>query len=65
MIKCCYKCEERHPACHSHCERYLAESAEDRARKSEYRKQEAVRYALDGDRIRAIKKIKREGRKHR
>ena len=27
MIRCCYKCTERHDLCHSTCERYLAEKA--------------------------------------
>lgn len=26
-IKCCYKCPDRHEACHSTCEKYAAEKA--------------------------------------
>ena len=27
MIRCCKDCKERHPICHSECERYMAEKA--------------------------------------
>lgn len=27
IIRCCYKCTERHESCHSNCEKYAAEKA--------------------------------------
>ena len=33
MIKCCKDCEERHLMCHSECERYNTEKAEQAERK--------------------------------
>ncbi len=35
MIRCCYKCTERHDLCHSTCERYLTEKAENDAKKKQ------------------------------
>lgn len=34
-IKCCYKCEDRHPGCHSECERYKQE-------REQYEKQKEI-----------------------
>lgn len=28
MVTCCKDCEERHPACHDHCEKYIRQKAE-------------------------------------
>ena len=66
MIKCCKGCvpPKRHTACHDHCPDYAAEKAEDLRKKQIEKQARAKERALDADRIRAIKKIKKEGRKH-
>lgn len=37
-IKCCYGCTERTVTCHSTCEKYLGEVAENKAKKDVIRK---------------------------
>ena len=67
MITCCKGCvpPKRHSACWSTCPEYKAEKEEDLRKKRIEKRARAKDRALDGDRIRAIKKIKREGRKHK
>jgi hypothetical protein len=66
MIKCCKGCvpPKRHTACHDTCPEYQAEGSEDFRKKQIEKQKRALERALDGDRIRAIKKIKEEGRRH-
>lgn len=66
MIKCCKGCvpPKRHTACWDTCPDYAAEKAEDLRKKKIEKQKRARERALDGDRIRAIKKIKKEGRTH-
>jgi hypothetical protein len=65
MITCCRECEQRAPGCHDKCERYREQKAADYAKKLGWKKAAYRDYALDAERIRAIKKIKREGRRHK
>lgn len=37
MISCCKDCEERHPLCHSECERYITEKAQRGKNEKEWR----------------------------
>lgn len=50
MITCCYKCEERHPLCHDHCEKYIAQKkAHDELRKKAHQEKELynfIRYGI-------------------
>lgn len=67
MIKCCKGCvpPKRQPGCHDRCPEYQKEHREDMELKREIHRQEAMRYALDGARIRAMRRIRKEGRKTR
>lgn len=65
MITCCKGCEQRHRACWDSCPEYREQKAADDERRREIQKAENTRYALDGARIVAIKKTKREGRRHK
>lgn len=60
MIKCCKDCEERHPLCHSECERYNAEKAEQAERMKDWHNgRVCFEYRFDKD-----SKIKR-GKMHK
>lgn len=37
-MKCCYKCNRRHPGCHADCPDYAKEKAKDLARKEKIKK---------------------------
>ena len=65
MIRFCYGCQKRYPGCHDHCPEYRGELVVHIAQQQERKRQENIRRGLDADRIRAIKKIKKEGRAHR
>lgn len=67
MITCCKGCvpPKRHPACWDTCPEYAEEKAKDLKKKQAEKKAVALENALTGERIRAIKKIKKEGRRHR
>lgn len=58
MINSCYKCEERHPNCHSHCERYISQkAAHDKIRESE--RQARLHTELDFERRLRLEKKRR------
>lgn len=40
MIKCCKDCGDRYPGCHSHCDRYIGEKAENEAQKEQERQRQ-------------------------
>lgn len=40
-MKCCLDCPKRNPGCHSTCQDYITESAEERERKEKIRKAKA------------------------
>ena len=67
MITCCKGCvpPKRHTACWDTCPEYIAERAEGLRKKQIENKVRAEENAFWGERIRAIKKIKKEGRRHR
>ena len=62
---CCYGCEERHLACHDHCEKYLSRKAEDAERKKQIvegrRKAGSV---YDHYHYRMVSKTKRQKKKN-
>lgn len=66
-IKCCKDCipPKRHLCCWDSCPEYAAEKARDLKKKQAEKKARAEENALTGERIRAIKMIKKEGRRHR
>ena len=41
-IKCCKDCDDRHPNCHSTCERYLAEKKEHERQREVAQKQRNI-----------------------
>lgn len=47
VITCCKDCQERYPACHGHCEKYIQQRAEYDAAKAEYMKQVKVQRGLN------------------
>lgn len=67
MITCCKDCvpPKRHFCCWDTCPEYKAEKARDLKKKQVEKKARAEENALTGERIRAIKKIMREGRRHK
>ena len=65
MIRCCKDCKERHPACWGSCEKYKVQKAENDELNAMIRKEKDRNSGLDGQRIKAIKKIMREGRTHK
>ena len=62
---CCYKCEERYPACHDTCEKYLERKAKDAERKKQIvegrRKAGSV---YDHYHYRMVSKTKRQKKKN-
>lgn len=46
-ITCCYQCPNRHPCCHSSCEKYIKEKAEYDAKVSELKKQKNIQQGLN------------------
>ena len=65
MITCCKDCTDRNPGCHDKCERYKAQKDADYQKKIARLKVVCRDYALDAERIRAIKRCRREGRRHK
>lgn len=64
--KCCYKCEDRHPLCHSDCERYLEFVKKNEERKRRMHKDDVFKgYRQESmDRLNKVKarhRIKRSG----
>lgn len=65
MITCCKDCEKRYRACWDSCPEYREQKAAEDAKRIARKKEESRRNALDIGRIIAIKKTKREGRRHK
>lgn len=65
MIRCCKDCKERHPACWDSCEKYKAEKAEYDELNARIRKDKELKSGLDEQRIKAMQRIMKEGRKHK
>ena len=61
-VTCCYECQERHPACHDHCEKYISEKAEYNERQQMIKDARARQHDLDAFKKTAIAKSKSRGR---
>lgn len=48
-IECCKDCADRHPACHSHCEKYQTEKAERDETLAEKQREHNVKIGLNGE----------------
>lgn len=59
--RCCYKCEDRHPLCHSDCEKYLDFVKKNEERKKQMRKDDIFR----GYRQESINRFDKDKRRHR
>ena len=63
IIKCCKSCEKRYPACHDHCQEYIAEKKKNDELVDNYRKQMAGQRQLDAMGVeRRIKTYWRKGK---
>ena len=61
MIWCCKDCQERHYACHGHCEKYIQQKAEHDRMKAGADKKSATKAGLDNH---VITTIDRANRRH-
>lgn len=63
-IKCCYKCvpPKRHTACWDTCPDYIAEKAEDDAKKEAERKRRHIDQGIYAQRSDAVRKAKRKSK---
>ena len=59
----CYKCEERHDLCHSHCEKYIAYRKRLDDINEAQRKERETQYALDSYEIKKTDSLKKRKRK--
>ena len=59
MIWCCKGCEDRHYACHGHCEKYIQQKAEHERLKAEANHKSATNAGLNGHVIATIDKANR------
>ena len=59
MIWCCKDCQERHYACHGHCEKYIQQKAEYERLKAEANHKSATKAGLDRHVITTIDRANR------
>lgn len=62
-IYSCMGCAERHPYCHSQCEKYISEKAEHDSQKAENDKKKYVAYGVKAERDAQVEKALRSRRK--
>lgn len=61
-VTCCYECQERYPACHDYCEKYISEKAEYDERQKMIRDARAKQHDFDQFKKKAIAMTKNKGR---
>ncbi len=61
-IYSCMGCTERHPYCHSHCEKYITEKAAHDARKAADDKKKYVSFGVKAQRDSQVEKAQRDRR---
>jgi hypothetical protein len=59
-ITCCKDCATRHPGCHASCEKYIQQKAELDSWNAEQRKQQDIKYGLDGFLFDSIERTNRQ-----
>ena len=62
-IKSCIDCQDRHPACHDHCEKYLAEKAKHAEEKKLAQKEARIEACISQTKARIYWRLKKGHRR--
>ena len=62
ITETCYQCEDRHPACHDHCEKYLSAKEQWKERQERTKRAKEEFFISYQQHVDAIRRTKRKGK---